>query len=258
MKLMMKNSKYLLYFLVSCFVLGCNNKENLIEVEIPEREVFITKTNDFPDPSTIKTKQGPFDLPNPPIGFEELKDLSKPNAFFVHYSEVHLNYANNLNTAVHNTPFENDTITDIIKKIDNRNASLKNLAGAYYNHNLYWQSITSNESSPNDLLSEAIKSSFGSFKELTNEIMTKAMALDGSGWLWVVIKGKDLAVITTVNNDTPNMSDIQSGEPLLVIDLWEHAYFPTYNNDKKKYIENSIKHLNWDFANKQYAKKVMY
>ncbi len=237
---------------------SCGNRNDLTEVEIPERETFITQKSEFPAPATIKTKQGPFEMLGLQYNFDELASVFKPETAFLHYSKVHLDYANKLNTAVHGTAFEKDEISTLVTKVDNRSINLKNLAGAYYNHNILWRSISPVEQSkPNETLSKLIAESFGSLAELKKELIAKGNSLIGSGWLWVTIlpSGK-LSVVTTTNNDNPSMPELQMGKPLFCIDLWEHAYFDTYQNDKASYIETSFKYFNWNYANSQFTVEV--
>lgn len=237
---------------------SCGNRNDLTEVGIPERETFITKKSDFPDPATIKTKQGPFEMLGLQYTFDELEPLFKPETAFSHYDKVHLDYANKLNSAVHGTAFEKDEINTLVTRIDTKSANLKNLAGGYNNHNILWRSISPvGQSKPNDALSKLITESFGSLLALQKELITKGNSLVGSGWLWITIlpNGK-LTVVTTSNNDNPSMPELQMGKPLFCIDLWEHAYYDTYQNDKTSYIETSFKYFNWNYANTQFTVEV--
>ena len=253
---MIKLKRNIAILFCSIFLLftSCGHKNELVEVEIPEREAFNIQKSDFPDPATIKTKQGPFEMRGLPYNFNDFHVIAKAESAFIHFDKVHLDYANRLNTAVHGTPFEKDEITTLITRIDNRYANLKNFSGAYYNHNIFWQSINPKiESKPNEVLDKLIVESFGSMNELKSELINKGNALVGSGWLWLIIlpNGK-LSVVTTINNESPNMPELQLGKPLLGIDLWEHAYFETYKNDKKAYIETCFTYLNWEKVNKEF------
>lgn len=257
---MTRLKRNIVILLCSNFMLfaSCGNRNDLTEVEIPERETFITQKSEYPDPATIKTKQGPFEMLGLQYNFDELESIFKPETAFSHYNKVHLDYANKLNTAVHGTGFEKDEIGILVSRIDSRSANLKNLAGAYYNHNILWRSISpAGETKPNETLNKLIIESFGSLADLKKELISKGSSLIGSGWLWVTIlpSGK-LAVVTTTNNDNPSMPELHLGKPLFCIDLWEHAYYDTYQNDKTSYIETSFKYFNWNYANAQFTVEV--
>ncbi|MDM1396464.1 superoxide dismutase [Myroides odoratimimus] len=257
----MKKLKVTLIIIIalnSLLLTSCNNKEELTEVQIPERESFITKSSNFPDPNTIKTKQGPFEMQGIGYSFSDYVDILKPESVYIHYDKYHLSYTNKLNTSVHGTQFERDSISGLVSKIDNNYPKLKNLSGAYYNHNIYWRSISPlEEKAPNESLKNAITESFGSMAEFKKEFIAQGNALIGSGWLWLVQVNGTLQVVTTVNNESPMMPEVAKGSPLLGIDLWEHAYYPTYEEDITAYLEMCFKHLNWDYANKLYRPKVI-
>lgn len=253
----MVNSKYIKYSYLFCLLIiwSCNNKQELIEVQIPEREVFIEEKVVYPNPSSIQTKQGPMEMPDLSYQFDELADLFKPEHLLLHYSKIHLKYADQLNLSLHHTPLEKDTITTILLKVDSQNENLKNLAGGYYNHNIFWRSLTNKkDNKPNTELEKAINNAFGSLSGFKKDLKTKALQVIGSGWIWLVSKNGNLAIVITSNNDNPLMNHLMLGIPIFAIDLWEHAYYPTYQDNFDNYLENCIQHLNWEFANEQYLK----
>ncbi|WP_133712822.1 superoxide dismutase [Myroides indicus] len=253
---MMNHSYLRCFFLFSILTLGsCNNPKELIEVQIPEREVFVESEVTYPNPSSIKTKQGPMEMPGLPYQFDELSDLFKPDHLLLHYNKIHLKYADQLNLSLHQTPIEKDTITTIVFKADNKNEKLKNLAGGYYNHNIFWKTLTNKkDTQPNAELQKAINNAFGNMSGFKKEFKEKALELVGSGWLWLISKNNSLAIVTTANNENPLMGHLMLGTPLLAIDLWEHSYYQTYQDNLHTYIDNCIQHLNWEFANEQYLK----
>lgn len=237
-------------------IVSCNTKTDLTEVQIPERESFATQNSNFPDPATIKTKQGPYDMTGLGYGFNDFAEILKPESVYIHYDKYHLNYANKLNTAVHGTPFERDSIPNLVARIDNNSPKIKNLAGAYYNHNIYWKSLSPLEQTKlSESLNSAINESFGSIMELQKEFIAKGNSLVGAGWLWIINANGVIQVITTNNNDNPTMPEINGGYPLIGIDLWEHAYYGTYEEDITAYLEACFKHLNWTYASKRFVPK---
>lgn len=249
-----KSFNLILYFFVA-LAAACGKKSERTEVEIPKRETFIVEKKSVLGQEKVKTKQGPFDMPPLSFQYEEVEDLFKPEDLAFHYGEFHLNYANRLNTAIHNSPFVTDSIVGILTKVTPAQAEISNLAGAYYNHNFFWQSIHKNTTtSPNANLSALITSNFGSYNNLKAEILRISVEFEGSGWLWLLVDHRNnLTLITTENNANP--LTLRLGKPLLVIDLWEHAYLSSYKNDKEKYIKALLPHLNWEFANFQLENK---
>lgn len=246
----MKNIKLLLALVfLSAFLYSCGKKNERIEVEIPKRETFIVEKKTVLGQEKVKTKQGPFDMQALSFQYEELESLFKPEDLALHYGVVHLDYANRLNTAIHGTPYVTDSLNGILAKVTPAQVEITHTAGAYYNHNFFWQSLTKNTTtSPNTALSALISSSFGSYNNLKAEITRIAVEFEGSGWLWLLVDNhNNLALVTTENNGNPITQRL--GKPLLVIDLWEHAYLSSYKNDKEKYIKALLPHLNWEFAN---------
>ncbi|MDM1408086.1 superoxide dismutase [Myroides sp. DF42-4-2] len=247
----MKTIKSLNLTLLFAVVLAtsCGKKSERIEVEIPKRETFIVEKKSVLGQEKVKTKQGPFDMLPLSFSYEEIEDLFKPEDLALHYGEIHLSYANRLNTAIHNSSFVTDSLVGILTKVTPAQAEISNLAGAYYNHNFFWQSIHKNTTtSPDTNLSTLINSNFGSYNNLKAEILRMSVEFEGSGWLWLLVDHRNtLTLITTENNANP--ITLRLGKPLLAIDLWEHAYLPSYKNDKEKYIKALLPHLNWEFAN---------
>lgn len=256
----MTKLKFPLIALISLNILllaSCGGKDELTEVQIPERESFATQNSNFPDPATIKTKQGPYEMGHLGYGFNDYAEILKPESVYIHYDKYHLSYANKLNSAVHGTPFERDSIPNLIARIDNNSPKIKNLAGGYYNHNIYWKSLSPLEQTkPSESLSVAINESYGSMNELQKDFIAKGNNLVGAGWLWIVNVNGLIQVITTLNNDSPAMPEVNGGYPLIGIDLWEHAYYGTYDDDITAYLEACFKQLNWTYASKRFVPQV--
>ncbi|MBB1138492.1 superoxide dismutase [Myroides sp. WP-1] len=249
-----KSLNLVLYFL-AFLAASCGKKNDLVEVEIPKRETFIVEKKSALGQEKVKTKQGPFDMNPLAFQYEELSELFKPEEMALHYGEIHLSYANRLNTAIHNTPFVTDSLVGILTKVTPAQVEINHLASAYYNHNFFWQSISKETTtSPNTTLSAMITSSFGSYNNLKAEITRMAVEFEGSGWLWLIADHRNnLTLLTTENNTNP--ITLRLGKPLLVIDLWEHAYLASYKNDKEKYIKALLPHLNWEFANRRLSEQ---
>ncbi|MDR0230295.1 MAG: superoxide dismutase [Flavobacteriaceae bacterium] len=232
---------------------SCRKNQELIEVQIPERSTFETKKSKYSDPSAIKTKQGPFEMLGLPYKYDEISDIAAPEQVQLHYGVIHLTYANNLNSQIHNSGLEKDSITLVVKKLEGRPISLQDKAGGYYNHNIYWNTISkTTDTKPNDILNTAITTSFGSVSELKKQLLTAGKYHLGSGWLWLINNNGTLVIGTTNNNEVPTLAPNLKGEVIFAIDLWEHAYIQKFQDDKEAYLNACLNHLNWDYANKNF------
>jgi Fe-Mn family superoxide dismutase len=161
-----------------------------------------------------------------------------------------------LNGLVKDTELANDDLAGIIKNTakDPEKSAIFNNAAQAWNHAFYWQSMRKGGGgTPKGAIANKINADFGSFEKFTEEFKNAALTQFGSGWAWLVIKDRKLAVMNTSNADTPLAHGIT---PLLTVDVWEHAYYLDYQNKRVDYIEAFINHLiNWDFAESNIGKK---
>lgn len=163
-----------------------------------------------------------------------------------HFGKHHVGYANTLNSLIEGTDLEKLSLVEIIQRKNEIDKKIYNNASQLFNHDFYWSSITSKKTEPSDNILKLIEKSFKSFREFQSSYINKASEIFGSGWSWVVSSESSLSIINTQNSDTPTKNNLR---PVLVIDLWEHAYYIDYKNDRKTYIETIVqKCLNWDFA----------
>jgi Fe-Mn family superoxide dismutase len=166
-----------------------------------------------------------------------------------HYNKHHLGYEKKLNSLIVSTKYENDTLNKIIiESYKSRDKAIYNNAAQVWNHDFYWSSLNIKSNIPNKIF-KLIKKYFKNVNSFNNDLINKGMSLFGSGWLWLIqnkTSGK-LSLITTSNADNPLL--LLDVVPILTIDLWEHAYYIDYRNDRKTYLNNVVKHLNWNFAN---------
>lgn len=166
-----------------------------------------------------------------------------------HYSKHHQNYCNNLNKALDNYPqFTGVTIEDILKNTENIPEEVRQLVinngGGYFNHNLYWENMgTQFKSVPEGKLAEALNNAFSSFADFQKLFSDSGIKLFGSGWTWLVKnRAGALKIVNTVNQDSPISNGLQ---PILALDVWEHAYYLKYQNRRAEYIQNWWNVVNW-------------
>ena len=148
------------------------------------------------------------------------------------------------------TEYENQSLEDIIIK---SSGGIFNNAAQVFNHNFYWNSMSPNGGGePTGNLAEAINNKFGSFAAFKEKFTATAIGTFGSGWTWLV-KNADgsLDIVSTSNAANP----LTEGKtPLLTCDVWEHAYYIDYRNDRASYVEKFWNVVNWDFAAENYEK----
>lgn len=250
MKFSNKNKTFTSTLLLSyLFLTSCQNHKELIEVQIPVKSTFI-KESQFPDPSLVKTIHGPFEMEGLSFKYDAIPSFITPSNAELHYSKHHLDYANALNKSIDQLGIQQHNIETILKSAETSNSNLISHAGGFYNHNLYWKSISHKSNTvPSAILTDRLIKDFGSLDDFKNKFKKASNDLIGSGWIWLIYNEGILIIVATQNNDTPfNNSLYKSGLPLLALDLWEHAYYPTYQNNRDQYINEFINHIDWDFV----------
>jgi len=204
---------------------------------------------------TYKNKIMAFELPKLNYSYDSLEPHFDSKTMEIHHGKHHAGYTNNLNNAISGSELENHSIEEILKNLNMDNSALRNNAGGYYNHNLFWNILSPNGGGkPNGNLLESINQNFESFENFKNEFSKAAATRFGSGWAWLCIheNGK-LEICSTANQDNPLMPGIGCGGfPILAIDVWEHAYYLNYQNRRPDYINAFFNLINWDQVNESY------
>jgi Fe-Mn family superoxide dismutase len=169
-----------------------------------------------------------------------------------HHGKHHKAYIDKTNAAIAGTDMADDDLETVIKKARGSNQGLFNNAAQSWNHGFYWHSLCADTGNPSDELGSMISDAFGSVDELKKQLKERGAGHFASGWVWLVEKGGKLAIAETHDGDT--LAD-QEGNPLLVIDLWEHAYYLDHQNARPAYLEAVIEgKLNWSFAGENLAR----
>ncbi|NJM79572.1 MAG: superoxide dismutase [Flavobacterium sp.] len=246
--------KFYTVLLVTSILLSCKNNSDLIEVQLPEPEIETSVK--YGNPNDVKTNGGTFQLYKITYPYKALEPIIDGRTMEIHYSKHYLGYTNKLNKLVEESKeWEDKSIDDILEKVTDKNQDLKNNAGGYYNHSLYYEILTpKGAKKPKAELLEAINNDFVSFGIFKNKFISDANNHFGSGWIWLIVgKGGKLEIVTTNNQDNPIMADAKvKGRPILAIDLWEHAYYLQYQNNRKSYVEGIFEEINWDKVGKKY------
>lgn len=196
-----------------------------------------------------------FELPSLPYAHNSLEPHIDARTMEIHHGKHHNAYVTNLNKAIEGTDLENQPLVDILKNIDQHPAAVRNNGGGHYNHSLFWTVMSPNGGgTPSGDLASAIDSSLGSFDAFKGEFAKAAATRFGSGWAWLCVHpGGKLEVCSTPNQDNPIMPNSGcGGNPILGLDVWEHAYYLNYQNRRPDYIEAFFNVINWEEVSNRY------
>ena len=201
--------------------------------------------------------EGVFKLPPLGYDYDALEPHIDAETMKLHHDKHHAAYVSKLNAAVAESPgLEKKSLREILTNLDAApeavRAALRNNGGGHANHTLFWQLLKKNDGGkPAGELAGAIDKTFGSFTQFQDAFGAAALKVFGSGWAWLVLRDKALAIETSSNQDTPITT---GGVPLLALDVWEHAYYLKYQNRRADYVKAFQNVINWDAVSARYAK----
>ncbi|MGV8142756.1 MAG: superoxide dismutase [Candidatus Pacearchaeota archaeon] len=196
-------------------------------------------------------------LPALPYAVDALEPYMDAKTVEIHHGKHHKTYVDKLNLALekHPTLFDKpieELLTHLDKVPEDIRTAVRNAGGGHANHKLFWEILSPHKQEAHGKILDAIVDSFGSFEEFKKQFSEKSLAFFGSGWVWLVVdlKTKKLEIACTGNQDTPLSSGKQ---PVLVIDLWEHAYYLKYQNRRNEFIEAWWNLINWKRVTELYS-----
>ncbi len=191
-----------------------------------------------------------FELPRLQYSYDALEPYIDAKTMEIHHSKHHQTYITNLNKALESYPeLYEKSLEDLLANLDQIPESIRvavrNGGGGHYNHTLFWQIIgPKSDSKPSENMNSLITDSFESFDNFKSEFNEKATKQFGSGWGWLCQdKSGKLVTLSTPNQDTPISSGLN---PILGIDVWEHAYYLNYQNKRPDYINAFWEIINWE------------
>ncbi len=202
-----------------------------------------------------------FTLPQLPYAFDALEPYIDATTMQIHHDKHHQSYTDGLNKAVGSldAKFQSMDIVDILKNIDtvpeNARGAVNFHGGGYNNHTLFWNNMKKGGGGePSGELADAIKKAFGSFADFKTKFQTDSVAVQGSGWGWLVKNGSGGVQIITMPNQTSPWTRWKSEKltPLLGLDVWEHAYYLKYQNKRGDYVTAWWNVVNWDEVAKRF------
>ncbi len=198
---------------------------------------------------------GPFTLPPLPYAFDALEPHIDAQTMQIHHDKHHAAYVANLNKAVAEFPdLGKKPVEDLLKELgavpEKIRTAVRNNGGGHYNHSIFWQMMKKNAGGePSGELSKAMDKKFGSFAAFKSQFTKAALGQFGSGWAWLVSDGGNLKIESTPNQDSP----ISEGkQPLLGLDVWEHAYYLKHQNRRPDYIAAWFNVINWEYASQRF------
>lgn len=195
-----------------------------------------------------------FELPKLRFEYNALEPYMDAKTVEIHYSKHHAAYKDKFNAALEKHPAlktksAEEILGDLKSVPEDIKAAIINFGGGYVNHNFFWSILSPKRQEADGEVLKAIIKDFGSFDNFKKQFEFRANAVFGSGWTWLVLRGKKLEIVNTGNQDSPISKRMI---PLLVIDVWEHAYYLKYQNRRAEYVANFWNIVNWEKVEELY------
>ncbi|MGE5310036.1 MAG: superoxide dismutase [Sphaerimonospora mesophila] len=192
-----------------------------------------------------------YKLPDLDYDYDALGTYISGDIMRLHHDKHHQTYVDKLNAALEQAPeLQERELVDLLRDLDSVpesiRAAVRNHGGGHYNHTQFWKWLApNNDGEPTGELKNALVAKYGSFQAFVDEFSAKSLAVFGSGWCWLM---PDLSIITTPNQDVP----LEIGEPILGLDVWEHAYYLDYTYNRGDYVKAWWHVVNWDEVERRY------
>lgn len=201
-----------------------------------------------------------YTLPSLPYDFGALEPYIDAQTMEIHHDKHHQAYVNNLNAAIEKCPeLESKSLIELMSSLksvpEDVRTAVRNNGGGHYNHSMFWEIMKRNGGGqPNGKVGSEINKIFGSFGAFQDLFNTKAKGVFGSGWAWLSVDREGKLVVTSMpNQDVPLFDGLQ---PIMGLDVWEHAYYLQYQNKRPDYIGAWWHVINWDRVEENYRKVV--
>ncbi|HEY6017009.1 MAG TPA: superoxide dismutase [Gaiellaceae bacterium] len=196
----------------------------------------------------------PFEVPPLPYDYGALAPTIDEQTMHLHHDKHHQAYVDNANKALDGTEWADRSVEDVLRNLDSlpadKQGPVRNNAGGHANHSLFWKLMGPNGGGqPSGDLAAAIDEAFGSFDDFKQTFNQNGVTRFGSGWTWLVWNGSGLEAYSTANQDSPYL---QGHVPVLGNDVWEHAYYLTYQNRRPDYLAAWWDVVDWDAVAEQF------
>ena len=188
----------------------------------------------------------------PPLPFElaALEPYSSKETLEFHHGKHHKNYVKILNELLVGTHYETHTLAEIVKESFNVDSAIYNNAAQAWNHDFYWKCLEPRGRLPSSSFVDLIEKDFKSFKKFKEEFLEAGKNVFGSGWVWLVQSNGKLSIESLSNAGNPM---VFGKKPILVCDVWEHAYYLDHKNMRENYLKNFWPLVNWVFVERNCA-----
>ena len=196
-----------------------------------------------------------YSVPPLPYGYDALEPHIDEQTMRLHHDKHHQAYVDKANDALAGTEFEDQPVEEVLANLSSlpsdKQTVVRNNGGGHANHTLFWESMNPDGGgAPTGELADDIASAFGSFDSFKEQFEAGGVGHFGSGWTWLVLDGGELKLETTANQDSPILA---GHTPLLGNDVWEHAYYLTYQNRRPEYLKAWWNVVDWDRVAERYA-----
>ncbi len=200
-----------------------------------------------------------FELPPLEYSYDSLEPYIDKETMSIHHGKHHKAYVDNLNKALEgHEELQDKPIEELLKNLDSISSqvrtAIRNHGGGHYNHSFFW-TVLKKDVNPNGEILALIMRDFGSYDNFVAQFKQAAVSQFGSGWAWLVLNpaSRKLEIMQTQNQECP----ITYGKiPLLVVDVWEHAYYLKYQNRRAEYADAFVNVINWEKVNENYLEAV--
>jgi Fe-Mn family superoxide dismutase len=193
-----------------------------------------------------------FEFQNLPYSYSFLEPVIDAETMKIHHTKHQKKYFDNMMSIVdENSKLQKNSLVELMSDLNKIPAKdrekFKNNAGGYYNHSFFWNVMTTESPVYSGAIKKLIDKEFGSLDKFKIEFVKTGMDHFGSGWVWLCINDGKIKLSSMLNQNNPYIEGC--GEPLIACDIWEHAYYLKYQNDREKYLKKWVNLINWDFVN---------
>jgi Fe-Mn family superoxide dismutase len=192
--------------------------------------------------AAAKARHPHFSLPPLPYAEDALEPVISAETLRLHHDKHHKKYVDTANELLAKDPIQAASLEEVVRA---SRGKLFNNAAQAWNHDFYWQSLSPKRQRPSGALRARLEKDFGNYDRFAEAFAAAALGQFGSGWAWLVDKDGRLQVMATSNAETPMVQGIKC---LLTVDVWEHAYYLDYRNERERYVSAVMDRLNWEFA----------
>ncbi len=197
-----------------------------------------------------------FEFNELPYSYDALEPHIDAMTMEIHHSKHHRTYYDKMQAALENSEAASMSMERLLGSISTLGVGIRNNAGGFYNHNVYWNSMSPNGGgNPVGTLANEINRIFNSMDELKESMSNASIGRFGSGFSWLIVQNNKLKVVSTPNQDNPLMDVVpeeSQGTPVIALDVWEHAYYLKYQNRRPDYIKAFWQVIDWTAANQRF------